>query len=122
MEPVYYMDDVGFPQTREKLGHCIGVAEHVGDALCFQVLTDKRTVINRSVLRSAQPKDIQNKRLGEILPDTPQELRTLVFPDTVDPPNKPDDMNIGTVTDHTDNSTIQGGVQCQCQCQCHFWY
>ena len=109
MEPVYYMDNIGFPQTQEKSGHWVGVAEHVGDALCFQVLTEKRTIINQSVLCSAQPKDTQNKRLGEILPDTPQELRTPVFPDTADPPNAPIDMNIGNVTDHADNSTIQGG-------------
>ena len=105
------MDDVGFPQTREKLGCWVGVAEHVGDALCFQILTDKRTIINRSVLRSARPKDMQNKRLGEILPDTPQELRISVFPDPISPSNEPDDLNIGNVNDSSDNSTIQG-VQC----------
>ena len=109
MEPVYYMDDVGFPQTREKLGHWIGVAEHVGDALCFQILTEKRTVINRSVLRSATPKDLQNKRLGETLPDTPQELRTPVFPEDEHPSTDHDDMNIGNVASDTNNSNIQGG-------------
>ena len=109
MEPVYYMDDVGFPQTREKLGHWIGVAEHVGDVLCFQILTEKRTIINRSVLRSAIPKDMQNKCLGEILPDTPQELRVPVFSNVNRPSTEPDDMNIGNVSNGPGNSNIQGG-------------
>ena len=112
MEPVYYLDDVGFPQTREELGHWIGVARHVGDALCFQILTEKRTIINRSVIRSARPKDMQNKRLGETLPDTPQELRVPVFPDTNPDPNGPEYMNVGNINSVPDNPNIQG-VHCQ---------
>ena len=53
-EPVYYLDpDVSFPDTKEKIGHFLGVAENCGDDLVFWILTGKRTVIARSVCRSA---------------------------------------------------------------------
>ena len=55
-EPVYYLDDDGhFPSdSKEKAGRWVGVAEHVGDALTWWVLTDDtKQVIPRSVVRSA---------------------------------------------------------------------
>ena len=53
-EPVYYFDpEEKFPHTKENRGHWIGVAHHVGDHLCFEILTEKHTVVERSVVRSA---------------------------------------------------------------------
>ena len=78
-EPVYYLDDVGFPKTKASLGHWVGVADNVGDVLCFKILTSKRTIIHRSVVRSALPKEHQNKRLDNVFPESPQ-LFEPVFP------------------------------------------
>lgn len=55
-EPVYYLDDDGqFPaDSKEKSGRWVGVAENVGDALTWWILTDDtKQVIPRSVVRSA---------------------------------------------------------------------
>jgi len=60
MEPVYYTDYMSFPQMQEKLGHWVGVASNIGDTLCYEILTDKHTIINRSVVRSATPAEHQN--------------------------------------------------------------
>ena len=55
-EPIYYrMQDARFPSTSDELrGHWVGVAETVGDALTYLILTeDTQTVIYRSAIRSA---------------------------------------------------------------------
>jgi hypothetical protein len=54
-EQVYYLDpDQKFPGTKEKTGYWLGVADNVGDRLCFHILTtDTHRVIERSVVRSA---------------------------------------------------------------------
>jgi hypothetical protein len=55
-EPVYYLDDDGqFPSdSKEKSGCWVGVAENIGDALTWLILTDDtKRVIPRSVVRSA---------------------------------------------------------------------
>ena len=54
-EHVYYLDpEQKFPGTKEKTGYWLGVADHVGDRLCFHILTtDTHRVIERSVVRSA---------------------------------------------------------------------
>ncbi len=48
-EPVYYLDvSQPFPSTKEKLGYWLGVTDHVGDKLCFHILTsDKHRVIQK---------------------------------------------------------------------------
>ena len=65
-EPVYYYDPIGnkFPDTKEKIGHFVGIAENKGDELTFWVLTGHRTVIARSVIRSALNSREPNKREG----------------------------------------------------------
>ena len=53
-EPIYYYyAEVSFPHSRELPGRFLGIAENVGDALTFQLLTDENRVIYRSVMRSA---------------------------------------------------------------------
>ena len=53
-EPIYYFDhEQSFPHTKELPGHFIGIAENIGDALTYYVLTTNKTVLARSVLRSA---------------------------------------------------------------------
>jgi hypothetical protein len=71
-EPVYYLDDDGsFPSdSKEKLGRWVGVAENVGDALTWWILTeDTKKVIPRSVVRSALHTNNPNLRAMNILDD-----------------------------------------------------
>lgn len=70
-ERVYYMDpDDKFPVMKEKTGYCLGVTQHVGDALCFFILsTDTHIVLERSVVRSDETGEDVN--------------HTLPFPDDV---------------------------------------
>jgi hypothetical protein len=55
-EKVYYHDpSQKFPSTKEKTGYGLGIADNVGDRLCFHILTtDTHRVIERSVIRSAE--------------------------------------------------------------------
>ena len=55
-QPIYYkVDDSNLPSgTCEERGHFVGIAENVGHAMTFKILTDDtNTVINRSNIRSA---------------------------------------------------------------------
>jgi hypothetical protein len=54
-EPVYYAKyDAKFPaDTTEALGRFVGIAENVGHAMTFKVLTGEGKVIHRSVVRTA---------------------------------------------------------------------
>ena len=62
-EPVYYLDEAAsYPETKEKLGWFLGPAEHCGDDLTFWILTSKKIVIARSVVRSALLQSELNKR------------------------------------------------------------
>ena len=47
-EQIYYLDpsDESFPSaTKEKLGHFVGIAESVGDAMTYKVLTDDTKMV-----------------------------------------------------------------------------
>ena len=65
-EPVYYHDPIGnkFPETTEKIGYFVGIAENKGDELTFWVLTGNGSVIARSVIRTALKGTETNKREG----------------------------------------------------------
>jgi len=56
-EPVYYMEPTedAYPSgTKEKLGRFVGIAESVGDALTYKILTDDtKKIIYRSTVHSA---------------------------------------------------------------------
>jgi len=54
-EPVYYALYGGkLPQdSTEAMGRFVGIAQHVGHAITFKVLTEEDKVIQRSVVRSA---------------------------------------------------------------------
>jgi hypothetical protein len=75
MEPVYYQaQEPGFPsKSREKRGYFVGIAEHVGHAMTFKILTDNtKRVINHSNICSAKDPKSSNLRMdplvGEISP------------------------------------------------------
>ena len=62
-EPIYYkIDDSDFPSdSREKCSHWVGIAEHVGHAMTFKILTDNtRKIIYHSNIRSAVDPKSQN--------------------------------------------------------------
>jgi Reverse transcriptase (RNA-dependent DNA polymerase) len=67
-EPVYYDPHYdGFPSAKnEELGHWVGIATHVGDALTFKILTPNNKVIYRSVIRSALDPTTRHKRLAPV--------------------------------------------------------
>jgi hypothetical protein len=73
LQPVLYNDsDVPFPTSKEKAGYWVGVAEHCGDALTWQILTaDTNQVIKRSVVRPDNDPQSANLRVsppvGELL-------------------------------------------------------
>ena len=65
-DPVdYKLDDSDFPsESTEGRGRWVGVAEHVGHAMTYKILTDDTTkVIYRSNVRSALTKSDRNKRV-----------------------------------------------------------
>ena len=67
-EPVYYNPHYdGFPSApNEELGHWVGIATNVGDALTFKVLSASNKVIYRSVLRSALDPATRHRRLAPL--------------------------------------------------------
>ena len=61
----YKVDDCEFPsESTEKLGYFVGIAENVGHALTFKVLTnDTNKVIYRSRIRTARKVNEKNLRI-----------------------------------------------------------
>ena len=107
-EPVYYkLDDNDFPSdSREKRGHFVGIAEHVGHAMTFKILTDDtRKVIYRSNVRSALDPRSRNLRM-DLLHEKPPEKFIKSRHDTADPPvdangeTKGDPPNLGMPVFH----------------------
>jgi hypothetical protein len=59
-QPVYYnLSESSFPsESKETLGHVVGISEHCGHALTYKVLSSESDVIiYRSLLRPATPDD-----------------------------------------------------------------
>jgi hypothetical protein len=67
-EPVYYNPHSdGFPSHRnEELGHLVGAATHVGDALTFKILSPQQKVIYCLIIRSALYPTFRHKRLAPL--------------------------------------------------------
>jgi len=90
-EPIYYLDeDASFPETAEKLGHFLGVAEMCGDSLTFWILTSNRSVIARSVVRSALLDKEHNKRQPK--PDVRREGSSNIVSKPENPDSQPDPL------------------------------
>jgi hypothetical protein len=71
-EPVYYkVDDSHFPSDSQKKRGCwVGIAEHVGHAMTFKILTDDtRKIIYRSNIQSALDPQSHNLRLDPLNDD-----------------------------------------------------
>jgi hypothetical protein len=67
-DPVYYNPhyDSFPPNSNEELGHWVGVATIVGDALTVKLLTSNQKVIFMSVIRSALDFTLRHKRLAPL--------------------------------------------------------
>ena len=53
-QPVYYLDDDGsFPQSKEKRGRWVGVAENIGDTLTYWILTNDTEKVTSGIFKSA---------------------------------------------------------------------
>jgi hypothetical protein len=48
---VSYWDDGGFPQGKSKLGRWVGVADRIGQALCYSILAATGAVVYRSTVQ-----------------------------------------------------------------------
>ena len=66
-EPVMYLDtnEPSFPHSKELFGHWVGIAENVGDALTYKILTLDLQIICRSTICPAYHPGHQNLRLAE---------------------------------------------------------
>jgi hypothetical protein len=77
----YYLDaEIPFPNSKEKARRFVGIAENVGDAMTFSILTeDTNKLIARSVLRSAEDPTTANKRIDSTKPEeeTPQIVKSI---------------------------------------------
>jgi len=64
-EPVLYLDPrIAFPETKEVPGYFVGFAKNTGDTLTFKILkSDMKTILHRSVVRSAKDIKYWNKRV-----------------------------------------------------------
>ena len=78
----------GYPSdSKERLGHIVGISEHVGHALTWKVLDcETHKVIHRSLCRAAEPETV-NLRIdpdgGEILPTSSSIIRSKTFDDGI---------------------------------------
>ena len=57
---LYYNKMASYLEPKEVLGHFVGIAINVGDALTFKVLTNNDQVLCRSVVRPADDKNHPN--------------------------------------------------------------
>ena len=92
-QPVYYkVDDSCFPSnTRELRGRFVGIAEHVGHAMTFKILTDDTSkIISRSNVRSADVPMEYNLRLDPLCGEPKQIVKSKN--DTID--DNPDQNEI----------------------------
>ena len=66
-EPVYYAKyDGKFPtDSTESLGRFVGIADHVGHAMTYKILTEEHKVIHRAVVRSAMKHGAYKNRRAE---------------------------------------------------------
>ncbi len=56
-ERIWYRSDEKYPDSKEKPGHWLGVADHVGDLLTYYIYDpDTKRILARSVIRTADPK------------------------------------------------------------------
>ena len=73
---IYKHDNPSFPSdSTERLGRFVGIAEHVGHALTFKILTEDSTkIIYRSRIRSAEDDLVCNNRIDPSLDSQEEKI------------------------------------------------
>ena len=63
-EPVSYLNnpDIKFPQAKRKLGRWVGIAESVGQAMCYYILNENGNIITRSTVGKVENSELPAKR------------------------------------------------------------
>ena len=60
-QSIYYSEKDTFPTTSGKYGHWLRVVENVGSTLTYWILTNKNTVIARSLVRPVEECNTNNR-------------------------------------------------------------
>jgi hypothetical protein len=68
-EPIYYYDDLPFPEAKRNIARWLGVAHRVGQALCYWVLTSNGQVIARTTIQKLSNEE-------QMSPVTQEEIRS----------------------------------------------
>jgi hypothetical protein len=100
MEPVYYkLNDSAFPsESTEALGYWVGVAEHVGHSMTYNIWNKLTgTIIHRSSVRTALDPHTQNKRANNLLDDA---VKTFDHTSHAIPPAHPPSDHVSTAQDY----------------------
>jgi len=63
--------EIPFPNSKEKLGRFVGIAENVGDALTFWIWTKDEKLSDRSVICSAEAPASPNEHVEVLSGDPP---------------------------------------------------
>ena len=63
-EPVSYLNnpDIKFPQAKRKLGRWVGIAESVGQVMCYYILNENGNIITRSTVGKVENSELAAKR------------------------------------------------------------
>ena len=89
---IYYLDaEIPFPNSKEKLGRFVRIAENVGDALTFWIWTeDTEKLIACSDFCSAEDPDMPNKCVEVLSGDSPTTKQVIGTQDLLILTNKLD--------------------------------
>jgi transposase len=68
-EPIYYYDDLPFPEAKRNIARWLGVAHRVGQALCYWILTNNGQVIARTTIQKLSNEE-------QMSPVTQDEIRS----------------------------------------------
>jgi hypothetical protein len=62
---IYYYDDYPFPETKRNIARWLGVAHHVGQALCYWILISNGQVIARTTVQKLSKDEQLSPIVGE---------------------------------------------------------
>ena len=92
MKKVYYKNiDARFPSdSTERLGRFAGVADNVGHALTYKLISDEQNIIFRSVIRSAENSEMVNKIVEPL--DEKEHVKSKIIRDGTLPTINPEEL------------------------------
>jgi hypothetical protein len=111
-EPVYYAKyDAKFPaDSTESLGQFVGIAESVGHAMTFKILTEEGKIIHRAVVRSAAGEGaFVNQRANESAKGSPVEKEPCN--DELDPEERSEATEEESPDDDDETKTVKKAMQ-----------